>query len=76
MAGLAQWLLGSGVAVTGSEPGTGPVVDRLRSLGARVATGPNPARFSGATRLVVPAPGTPIVHPDCLRAARLGLPRA
>ena len=37
--GLAQVLVQRGLRVTGSEPGPGPDVDRLRLLGARVHAG-------------------------------------
>ncbi|MGK2941433.1 MAG: UDP-N-acetylmuramate--L-alanine ligase [Immundisolibacter sp.] len=53
MSGIAEVLLNQGYQVSGSDLGTGPATERLRSLGARVLHGHEAANIAGADVVVV-----------------------
>ncbi|MCP4572432.1 MAG: UDP-N-acetylmuramate--L-alanine ligase [bacterium] len=52
MSGIAEVLLNLGFTVSGSDLRTGPVTDRLASLGARIHQGHDPANVEGADVVV------------------------
>jgi len=53
MSAVARVMLGRGVSVSGSDAKDGPVLEELRSLGARVVVGHDPAHVAGAGTVVI-----------------------
>ena len=73
MSGIAEVLLTSGYAVSGSDQKLSPVTERLRKMGAAVFEGHEPAHVSGAHVVVISS----AVKPDnveLLEAHRLKIP--
>ncbi len=68
MSGIAEVLLNLGYGVSGSDLGESAVVQRLRSLGARIAIGHDAAHIAGADAVVVSTAVGP-ENPE-VRAAR------
>jgi UDP-N-acetylmuramate--alanine ligase len=75
MSGIAEVLLTSGYAVSGSDQKLSPVTERLRKLGAAIFEGHEVAHVSGAHVVVISS----AVKPDnveLMEAHRLKIPRA
>lgn len=53
MAGIAEVLLNQGFKITGSDVSEGPMVERLRSLGANIIIGHHQQNITGADAVVV-----------------------
>ena len=73
MSAIARILLARGEAVSGSDLGATPLVDRLRAEGAQIAIGHDASNVSGATTLVVSS-AIDRRNPECSAAVRLGIP--
>ena len=73
MSGIAEVLLNLGYEVSGSDLSDGPVVDRLRKLGAEVAIGHDPENVGNA-QVVVKSTAVPLDNPEMLHARQLGIP--
>jgi UDP-N-acetylmuramate--alanine ligase len=73
MCGLAELLLAQGYAVTGSDLAEGATVERLRSLGARVAIGHDAAHV-GAADVVVVSSAVRRDNPELVTAHQRGVP--
>ena len=70
MSGIAEVLLTSGYAVSGSDQKLSPVTERLRKMGAAVFEGHEPAHVSGAHVVVISS----AVKSDKRRIARSAPP--
>jgi UDP-N-acetylmuramate--alanine ligase len=78
MSGIAEVLLSTGYAVSGSDVKSTPVTERLRRLGAKVYEGHRAENVHGAHVVVVSA-AVPADNPEILEAHRLKIaviPRA
>ncbi|HTX15870.1 MAG TPA: UDP-N-acetylmuramate--L-alanine ligase [Candidatus Baltobacteraceae bacterium] len=78
MSGIAEVLLSTGYAVSGSDLKTTPVTERLRRLGAKVYEGHRAENVHGA-HVVVVSTAVPADNPEILEAHRLKIaviPRA
>ena len=78
MSGIAEVLLSTGYAVSGSDRKTTPVTERLRRLGAKVYEGHRAENVQGA-HVVVVSTAVPADNPEILEAHRLKIaviPRA
>jgi len=78
MSGIAEVLLSTGYAVSGSDTKTTPVTERLRRLGAKVYEGHRAENVQGA-HVVVVSTAVPADNPEILEAHRLKIaviPRA
>ncbi|MCA9608316.1 MAG: UDP-N-acetylmuramate--L-alanine ligase, partial [Myxococcales bacterium] len=73
MSGIAEVLLASGFAVSGSDQRESDVTKRLASLGARIHIGHAPENISGAD-VVVYSSAVPPSNPELVRARRLAIP--
>jgi UDP-N-acetylmuramate--alanine ligase len=73
MSGIAEVLLSSGYAVTGSDLKLSPVTERLRNLGAKVYEGHRPEQVHGAHVAVVSSAIRP-ENVEVIEAHRLKLP--
>ncbi len=73
MSGIAEVLLASGFAVSGSDQKASDVTKRLESLGARIHIGHAPENISGAD-VVVYSSAVPASNPELVRARRLAIP--
>ncbi len=79
MSALAAILAERGHSVSGSDPRSGPVVDRLRQLGVRVFREQNAATISAIRSgtshapLVVTSTAVPETNPELMEARRVGL---
>ncbi len=73
MSALAELLLSRGKTVTGSDARHSPLIEGLRSRGARVNIGHDPASVEGAD-LVVVTSAARVDNPEVARARALGLP--
>ncbi|HET6274803.1 MAG TPA: UDP-N-acetylmuramate--L-alanine ligase [Candidatus Cybelea sp.] len=72
MSAIARILLARGEAVSGSDLSATPLVEQLRSEGARIAIGHDAGNVPGATTLVVSS-AIDRRNPECAAAARLGI---
>ena len=78
MSGIAEVLLSTGYAVSGSDLKTTPVTERLRRLGAKIYEGHRAENLHGA-HVVVVSTAVPADNPEILEAHRLKIaviPRA
>lgn len=73
MSAIAQVLLAQGVEVSGSDLNAGPVLDRLRELGAEVFVGHDPDHLQGATEVVLSS-AIATDNPEVQAAKARGLP--
>jgi UDP-N-acetylmuramate--alanine ligase len=73
MSGIAEVLLTSGYAVSGSDQKLSPVTERLRKMGAAVFEGHEPAHVSGA-HVVVISSAVKSDNVELLEAHRLKIP--
>jgi UDP-N-acetylmuramate--alanine ligase len=73
MGGIAEVLLNLGYQVQGSDLRSGPVVQRLESLGAKVLLGHSAAHLEGADVVVVSS-AVPGDNPEVLEAQRRRIP--
>jgi UDP-N-acetylmuramate--alanine ligase len=73
MGGIAEVLLNLGYQVQGSDLKSGPVVQRLESLGAQVMLGHSAAHLEGADVVVVSS-AVPGDNPEVLEAQRRRIP--
>ena len=73
MSGIAEVLLSSGYAVSGSDLKSSPVIERLRKLGATVHEGHDAAHVQGA-HVVVVSSAVPADNPEIAEAHRLKIP--
>ncbi len=73
LSGLAQVLVQRGVTVSGTASDDGPVLRRLRLLGARVHAGHAPRRCPRGAHVLIYGPGVGRDHPERLAASRLGI---
>jgi len=73
MSGLAEILLRSGFAVSGSDLQLSPVTDRLSQLGARIESG-HDARHVGDAQALVVTSAVDKANPEVAEARRRGIP--
>lgn len=73
MCGIAEVLLNQGYDISGSDLREGPVVERLRGLGAQVAIGHTPDNVSGVDVVVVSTAIDP-KNPELLAARERRIP--
>ncbi len=73
MSALAHILLDDGLVVSGCDRSDAPILDSLRSRGARVLIGHNEHHVTMATQVVRTA-AVPESHPEIARALELGIP--
>jgi UDP-N-acetylmuramate--alanine ligase len=73
MGGIAEVLLNLGYQVQGSDLKSGPVVQRLESLGAKVMFGHDAAHLEGADVVVVSS-AVPADNPEVVEAQRRRIP--
>ncbi len=73
MSSLAQMLAVSGVQVTGTDTTNCPTVKGLRRLGIHIHSGHTPAPFVRESEFVFVGSGAARIHPDRLRARRVGV---
>lgn len=73
MSGIAEVLLGSGFAVTGSDLHSTAVTDRLEQMGAGVRMGHRRENLEEPSCVVVSSAVSPD-NPECLEADRRGIP--
>jgi len=73
MSGIAEVLLSTGYAVSGSDVKLSPVTERLRRLGATIYEGHNAENVHGAHVVVVSA-AVPPANPEIVEAHRLKIP--
>lgn len=73
MSGIAEVLLNLGYTVSGSDLKVTPVTERLRSLGARICVGHDPANLHDAQVVVVSSAVSPD-NPELAEAARRKIP--
>ena len=74
MSGLARLLLARGVRISGSDLKDSRAVERLRSVGARVAVGHASSHVTADLDAVVCSSAIPPENPEVRRAAELGVP--
>lgn len=73
MSAIAEVLVAQGHRVSGSDQGPSPRLDRLRSLGAAVSVGHDPANV-GPVDLVTVSTAVPPDNPEVAAAAARGIP--
>jgi len=73
MSGIAEVLLSSGYAVSGSDLKSSPVTDRLRNLGATIHDSHKSENVQGA-HVVVVSSAVPADNPEIVEAHRLKIP--
>jgi UDP-N-acetylmuramate--alanine ligase len=73
MSGIAEVLLNLGYEVTGSDLATGPVLDRLRELGALIHVGHRRGNV-GSAQVVVKSSAVREENPEVLEARNRGIP--
>jgi UDP-N-acetylmuramate--alanine ligase len=73
MSGIAEVLLTLGYEVSGSDLKDGPGIERLRSLGGRIAIG-HAAENLGEAEVVVISSAVPRSNPEWAEAERRGIP--
>src|SRR5579862_3335963 len=73
MSGIAEVLLSTGYAVSGSDMKSTPVTERLRRLGAKIFEGHRAENVHGA-HVVVVSTAVPADNPEILEAQRLKIP--
>jgi UDP-N-acetylmuramate--alanine ligase len=73
MSAIARLLLASGVAVTGSDVRSTPLIERLQAEGARITIGHRGENVDGAERVVVSS-AIDDANPEILRARALSIP--
>lgn len=73
MSGIAEILLSSGYAVSGSDRKLSPVTERLRNLGARIYEGHRPEYVTGA-HVVVVSSAIPPDNPEIVAAHEQKIP--
>jgi len=73
MSGIAELLLNLGFKVSGSDLRDGPVLDRLRRLGAAVYVGHDASQVAGAD-VVVYSSAVSAANPELQAARRAGIP--
>jgi len=73
MSGIAEVLLASGYAVSGSDLKSSPVTERLRNLGAKIFEGHLPEHVRGAQVVVVSSAVRPD-NPEIAEARKLKIP--
>lgn len=73
MSALAEILLRSGFAVSGSDLQLSPVTDRLSGLGARIESG-HDARHVGDAQVLVVTSAADKANPEVMEARRRGIP--
>ena len=73
MSGIAEVLLSTGYAVSGSDLKTTPVTERLRRLGAKIYEGHRAENVHGA-HVVVVSTAVPADNPEIAEAHRLKIP--
>ena len=73
MSGIAEVLLSTGYAVSGSDAKSTPVTERLRRLGAKIHEGHQAQNVQGA-HVVVVSTAVPADNPETLEAHKLKIP--
>jgi len=73
MGGIAEVLLNEGYQITGSDLGENQVVQRLRSLGAKITVGHHQNNIDGASVIVVSTAIDP-TNPELIQAAKSRVP--
>jgi UDP-N-acetylmuramate--alanine ligase len=73
MAALAELLHAQGFEISGSDLGSGPTIERLRSLGVTIVLGHDPASV-GRAQVVVRSSAIPYGNPELEVARQQGLP--
>ncbi|MCB0320334.1 MAG: UDP-N-acetylmuramate--L-alanine ligase [Bdellovibrionales bacterium] len=74
MSGIAEILLCNGFRVSGSDMSSGPICDRLQSLGATIFTGHSTEHLPSEASLVVYSSAVPLSNPEVMAAKSRGIP--
>ena len=70
MSGIADYLLGHGISVTGSDLGTGHITDRLRKAGAAIYTGHTPENIASDVDIVIYSSAIKQINPEIKEAVK------